>query len=233
MRRARLLAICLTAALATGSAAAASALAAPPEFVHLAAPLTLTGFTGKSVGVATIADTTTGAIYKCSSETLEGEIEFGSRKHVEEVVIKFKGCSGEVEKTGKIEKKCSIKSPGQPAGTLKTKRLDGNLISVAPAEAPDEVGLDLLPEIGTVVMIIEAPGCALPAAVIEGSIIGEVAPTGPPETTTKTLLSTTLGTAQKIQHLPSGAKDTLSAALAEVTLKSTVTLKFGEVMEVT
>ena len=127
--------------------------------------------------------------------------------------------------------KCSIKSPGQPA--LKTKRLDGNLIHVAPAEAADEAGLDLMPEIGTVVMIIEAPACALATAVIECSIIGEVTPTGGPETTTKTLLSTTFGTAQKIQYLPSGAKDTLFAGVPEVTLTSTVTLKFGEVMEVT
>jgi hypothetical protein len=224
--------ICVAVALATSALGAASAAAAP-EFLHTALPLTLTAFTGKSVGAVTVADPTANTVTKCSKEELEGEIEFGSTTHVEEVVIKFKGCIGEVLKNGKAVKKCSVKSTGQAPGTVKTKRLDGDLGEVLPAEALDEVGLDLKPEVGTTITVVEAPGCLLPNAKVEGSIIGEVTPTNGAETLEKKLVSTTFVAKQKIQKFVGGLKDTAEAAATEVTLTSTVNLKFLEVLVVT
>lgn len=231
MRRVRVIGLCVGAALATSASAAASASAAP-EFLHLSAPLSATGFTGKSTGAVELADKTMGAQIKCSKEELAGEIEPGSTTNVEEVRIVFKGC-GEVVTVGGKKVKCSVKSPARAAGVIATRRLIGKLGAVLLAEAADEAGLALEPEIGTVVMKIEAPGCALPLAVVEGSIIGEVTPTLGPETITKQLVSAPLASAQKIQKLISGPIDTLEVAATQVTLKSTVTLKFEEVLEVT
>jgi hypothetical protein len=232
MTRARIVGFCVAAALATSALSAASASAAP-EFLHTALPLTLTAFTGKSVGAVTIADPIANSVTKCSKEEIEGEIESGSTTHVEEVVIKFKGCTGEVFKGTKVVKKCSVKSTGQAPGTVKTKRLDGDLGEVLPAEALDEVGLDLKPEVGTTITVVEAPACALPNAKVEGSIIGEVTPKNGPETLEKKLVSTTVAGAQKIQKFVAGLKDTAEVAATEVTLTSTVNLKFLEVLVVT
>jgi hypothetical protein len=232
MTRVRIVAMVVAGAFATSALGAASAAAAP-EFLHTALPLTLTAFTGISVGPVTIADPTVGSVVKCSKETLEGEIEFGGTKHVEEVVIKFKGCSAVIYKNGKAVKKCQVKSSGQPFGTVKTKHLDGDLGEVLLAEALDEVGLDLKPEVGTTITVVEAPGCALPPAKVEGSLIGEVTPTFGPETLGKKLVSTTAALKQKIQKFIGGLKDTAEAALTEVTLTSTVNLTFLEVLVVT
>ena len=220
------------AALALSAVGVESASAAP-GFVHLTAPLTLTGFTGKSTGAVTIADPTLGTIVKCSKEELAGEIEFGSTTHVEEVVIKFKGCTTVPPGTKKI--KCRVKSPGQLAGTIKTKRLDGNLGEVLAVEAADERGLDLKPEIGTVVTVVETTTpCPAATSTTEGSIIGEVTPTGGPETLTKTALTTVTAGKQTIQKLVAEPKDTLIGPFAsEVTVTSTMTLTFGEILEVT
>jgi hypothetical protein len=223
--------LCVVAVFATSAFAAASASAAP-EFLHLAAPLSATGFTGKSVGAVELADNAMAAQIKCSKEELAGEIEPGGTTKVEEVRITFKGC-GEVVAVGGKKVKCSVKSPARAAGVLVTRRLIGQLGEVLPAEAVDEAGLALEPEVGTVVMRIEAPGCGLPLAVVEGSIIGEVTPTSGPETITKQLVSAPLGPAQKIQKLTSGPIDTLEVAATKVTLKSTMTLKFEEILEVT
>jgi hypothetical protein len=220
------------AALALSAVGVDSASAAP-GFVHTALPLSLTGFTGKSTGPVTIADPTLGTTTKCSKEELAGELEFGSTTHVEEVVIKFKGCTTVLPGTKKI--KCRVKSPGQPAGTVKTKRLDGNLGEVLAVEAADERGLDLKPEIGTVVTVVETTTPCPPAtSTLEGSIIGEVTPTGGPETLDKTVVATVTGGKQTIQKLVAEPKDTLiGPAASEVTVTSTVTLKFGEIVEVT
>jgi len=231
MNRAKLLAVCIVGMLAVSAGAAASASAAP-EFLHLSSALTLTSFKGKSSGPVTLADPALTSTLHCTKEEVEGEIEFGSTKHVEEVIIKFKGCTDVVPITGKLTK-CPVKSPGQPSGTVRTRRLDGDLGEVAAAEAADEVGLDLKPEVGTVVMVVQPTTCAIPTVSVEGSVIGEVTPKGPPEGTEKKLLSTTFGLLQRIQKLGSAAPDTLKVLATEVTLTSSVTLKFAEALEVT
>jgi hypothetical protein len=222
----------LACALAVAGATATSAAAAPPEFLHLGGPLTVTKFTGKSTGAVKITDPALGVEVKCGKEELEGLIEPGSTTHVEEVLIKFKPCTAVILAGGKVNK-CSIRSLGSAAGTIRTKRLDGDLVAVAAAEAPSEVGLDLKAEVGTIITVLSAPGCGVPNMPIEGSVIGEVMPIGPPEGTERKLISAAVGGKQKIQILPSGAKDTLSIGASEAVLVSSVTLKFAELMEVT
>jgi hypothetical protein len=193
----------------------------------------LTTFTGKSVGAVKLTDSTLGSEIKCSKEELEGEIEFGSTRHGEEVIIKFKGCYAVITVGGK-KIKCKVKTPGQPLSTIKTKRLDRDLGEVLLAEAATEVGLDLEPEIGTVITTIAASTeCKTPLTPIEGSIIGEMTPTGPPETLEKKRVSTTVAAKQKIQNFVAEPKDTLEAFATEATLTSTVNLKFAEILEVT
>jgi hypothetical protein len=227
MGRIRVAGVCLAVMFAALAGGAASASAAP-EFLHAGGPLGLTFFTGKSVGAVVLSDTITGAVVKCSKEELEGEIEFGGTKHVEEVVLKFKGCFEVFKKTVK----CTVKSTGQPNGSLRTKRLDGDLSFVPVAEAASERGLDLKPEVGKVLMTIEAPGCKQPPAPIEGSVIGEVTPKGPPETFEKKLISTTTAGKQTIRNFPGQPVDVLETFATEVTLTSSVTLKFLETVEV-
>lgn len=231
--RIRLLGACLGCALAMGAAGAASASAAP-EFLHLGGPLTVTVFTGKSTGAVEIVDPATGVKVKCTSEGLEGLIEPGSTTAVEEVVIRFKGCVELVASGGKLVK-CGVRSSGSPFGTIRTKRLDGGLVPVPAAEAVSEVGLDLKAEVGTVITtLIPSTTTCGPPAVVEGSVIAEVAPTGPPETLEKKLNSlAAAGPKQMIQFLPSGLKDTLAVGSTEAVLKSIVTLKFAEPLEVT
>lgn len=216
-------------ALAISAAAAATASAAP-EFLHLAAAPTLLGITGKA-GATKMVDTTSGITIKCSKEVLEGEIEPAAHeKNVEEVFIKFTGCGGLVVLGGKGTK-CSVNTPGRAPGTLRTKRLRGELGEVAFLEAPSEVGLDLVPEVGTVLERIEGPACGILNTPVEGSIIGEMTVKGPPESFTKTLLTTTAAGKQKIQNFVAALKDTLEAP-TEATLTSKLTLKFEEEVEI-
>ena len=220
-------------ALAIGAASAASASAAP-EFLHLGGPLTTTVFTGKSTGAVEIADPALGIKVHCGVETLEGLIEPGSTTAVEEVSIKLKMCLATVAAGGKINK-CKVRSAGSAFGAIRTKRLGGALIPVPPAEAADEVGLDLKAEVGTVITsLIFSPTTCGPPRVVEGSVISEVAPKGPPEAIEKKLNSLAApGPTQMIQFLPSGLKDTLAIGSTEAVLTGIVTLKFGETNEVT
>ena len=231
MTRIRLFAVCILGVLAVGGGTAASASAAP-EFLHASSPLTLTSFKGKSSGTVTIADTALSARVLCKKEEVEGEIEPGSTTHVEEVVIKFTGCTDIVPISGHLTK-CAVKSPGQPSGTLRTKRLDGDLGEVALAEAADEVGLDLKPEVGTTVMVVAPTTCTIPTVSVTGSVIGEVTPRNGTPSTEEKLVSALTGTAQRIQKLGSAAPDTLKVGATEATLTSSVTLKFAETLEVT
>jgi hypothetical protein len=220
-------------ALAIGAASAATASAAP-EFLHLGSPLSLTAFTGKTSGAVEIADPALGLKVRCLAGTLEGLIEPGSTTAVEEVLAKFHMCSATVAVTGKVVK-CKVRSAGQAFGTIRTKRLGGDLVPVPAAEAADEVGLDLKAEVGTVITsLIFSPTACGPPRVVEGSVISEVAPKGPPETTGKNLNSLAApGPKQMIQFLPSGLKDTLAIGSTEAVLTSIVALKFAETLEVT
>jgi hypothetical protein len=230
--RIRLLGACLCCALLTGAAAATSA-SAVPGFLHSGGPLTVTVFTGKATGPVVLDDPTLKIEIRCSKGELEGLIEPGSTTHVEEVIFKLKGCVGFVPLGGKINK-CAVRSAGAASGTIRTKRLDGDLFAVPVAEAADERGLDLKPEIGsTLAVIVFATTCGQPNRPLEGSVIGEPQPKGPPEGLEKKLVyGVSPGPAQMIQLLPSGAKDTLSMAASETALAASFTLKFGEVMEV-
>jgi hypothetical protein len=235
MPRIRMVGVCLALACATAAMAASTASAAP-EFLHNTppvGPLGMTEFTGKSAGAVTVADPALGSVVKCSKEEITGEIEPGSTTHVEEVVVRFKGCYAVITSSTGAKVKCHVNSPGQPNGSVKTKRLEGDLGEVLAAEAASTVGLDLKPEIGTVLTVIVATGCKVPNASVEGSIIGEMQPIGPPETKEKKLVSATAAGKQMIQHFVGEPIDTLSIAATEVTLTSTVTLKFLETVEVT
>jgi hypothetical protein len=232
MRRIRIVGACVATTLAMSAFAAASASAAPPEFLHGALPPGLLGITGTSVGNIKMINPAVPSEVICTKETLLGEIEFAPiEKNVEEVFITFTGCHMLATVGGK-RVKCQVRSQGRPFGTVRTKRLRGELGEVTFAEAPSEVGLDLVPEVGTVLVKAEAPSCGLPPLSVEGSIIGEITAKGLPETLTKTLLSTTVAAKQKIQKFTTGLKDTLEAP-GEITLTSTLTLKFGEVVQVT
>src|SRR5271166_6049208 len=141
MKRIRMMGLCLVAVFATGAVTAASASAVPPEFVYSGlAP----SFVGTSVGPVYIeySSLTAGIVIKCSKETLEGEVE-GTKK-VEEVLIKFTGCKAAGSLFGK-KQKCTVKSGGWPAGTIRFKVLDGELGKYPPAGS-GKVGLDLKPE---------------------------------------------------------------------------------------
>ncbi len=223
MRCIKIIGLCLGVVLATGALAAASASAAAPEFLPAC---TLCGFTGKSSGPVVINDHVAAIEIKCSKEEIkEGTIEPGSTKRVEEVRIKFRPCSAYVNKT-----KCSVHSPGELAGYLKLKLLRGELGKVAPAEAASETGLNLEPESGT--LLVKVEGTCIHPLELKGSIIGEVTPLH--VTAGIKLVSALTGFAQSIQKFePPGTVDTLEAFPNEVTLRSSVNLKFAEPIEVT
>jgi hypothetical protein len=239
MKRIRLMGLCLVAVFATSAIVVSSVSAAPPEFEPL---LKLTEIKGNFGAVKIVVHTApaVGEI-SCSGGKLEGEVEFAfikPQRNVEDVNLGFKGCKEIVVENGKAVKKCTgVKSPGRPAGTIVTRSLRGELGKVLVAEAPvDERGLDLKPEIGAIVMRIEAPGCGLPLTVVEGSIIGEIRPKGPPLTLEKELVfALNVGKEQMIQKFePPGVKDTLNVGAPEVTLKGTIAkLIFLEKVEVT
>jgi hypothetical protein len=214
------------AAAFVGCAAAASAALASAEFKP--APAVLYGFTGKG-GAMKLRDTTLGLEVRCTSTTLTGEIESSPapQRNVEEVFIVYKGCVG----IGLANKeKCTVKSGGWPPGEIKTRRLRGELGQVASAEAASEVGLDLMPEVGTILIKLEVAGCAIGSQLIEGSVIGEVTPTT--LSTAHSLVFTSALGKQKIQKFVGVAPDTLRIGASEAVLTNKIALTFGEAFEV-
>jgi hypothetical protein len=162
MKIARLVGLVVMAVLALNLMAAAVASASAPEF----SPGALNTFTGES-GTGALETTSTAAI-TCTKDTNTGEIT--GAKTVGGVVVTFTGCSSK-EGSG-----CSVKSPTQPAGTVVTTTLSGELGSVKKTEATSGVGLLLKPASGTKFVELEG-GCLLVSpSPVNGSIAGEATP---------------------------------------------------------
>ncbi len=253
MSRLRLLGLALIAVFAMSVVAASAASAAAPEFFHCTKVAKGTGtyptkkacekkekageepkewiiekvaagekikFTDASgEGILSAA----GIVVTCTADSSTGEIN--GAKTVGNVFVSFTGCTA---KNGETE--CSVHSTGQPAGTIDTNELAGELGPVALAESKTEVGLDLEAVSGNFVTL---EGTCVPTTEVTGSVIGEVTPVEKLQKTGKLVYTTKTGK-QKIQKFVGGATDVLKAfGLVEVqeTTKDTVT--YEESIEVT
>jgi hypothetical protein len=171
MHRIKFYTLALVAASAIGAVAATSASAAKPEWLQNKAALTgkvkfeASSNTGK-------LETANGTQLNCSGDSAKGEIE-GS-KAASNVSVTFTGCE---EATG-FKAKCQ--SAGEPAGTIKSELVSGELVYVDAAKT--KVGLLLKGTGGSKVFAVFT--CAFGVTVtVSGEVIGEVTPLNVEQTT--------------------------------------------------
>jgi hypothetical protein len=196
------IAVCLIAiALLTGATGVAPAAAVNPEFVYTAAGK---AFTGAS-GTPNLIETTSGIKVSCKTNKVSGEIEGTSpQKKVKKVLYTFTGC----EASG-----FSCNTHGFAAGEIMTGELVGELGYIN--TAAKKVGLDLKAVSPASITTFE---CApfVRTAVVEGSVIAEIAPVnslvkGPLDSFS--LAYSQASGVQKPTHFEGAANDVLSVSL--------------------
>jgi hypothetical protein len=195
--RLKIMGLCLVAVFAMAAVASASASAAEPAFFSCQ-KLTSKPFTGKYTdkkcskeattkeveegkknkyelvegdvlgkefkgkgGKATLHTPAVGGIVECKSFADKGKITSG--KHEANVTSTFTACTS-------LGKKCT--SPGAKAGSIVTKKLEGDLGYINAAK--HEVGVDLKAEGGTILAEFNCEGLEI---VVTGSVIGKITPT--------------------------------------------------------
>jgi hypothetical protein len=168
-------------------------------------------------------------VLTCTGDTSKGEIT--GAKTIARVTVTFTGCTAkEGEKTG-----CSIKTAGQPAGTMKLNSLRGTLGTVAKAEAVSEVGESLEPE-GTGGFWTAEAECLseFKTFQVAGSVIGEVKPINVMQTTGELIFEVEppKSPKQKIKFIE-GVKDIMMLFGGAMGFESKDVITFAEPIEVT
>ena len=170
---------------------------------------------------------TAGVVYTCQKDTSKGEIT-GPTTTVGDTVTFTECTAKEGEKAG-----CSAKSPGEPAGTIKTKLLRDTLNSVEKPEATSEVGESLEPEGKEGFVTLEAECLSIKKTQVSGSVIGEVTPINVMQTTGELIFACepAKSTKQKIKF-SEAIKDVLSVFAFESCFESKAEITFAEPIEV-
>jgi len=164
MKRITVIGVALVAVLALG-VMAASASAAPPEFLNSSgSAATGATFTATS-GAGTLKGTEE---IKCEGGSSSGTISGAST--VSSVLVDFTGCYKGTEK----KESTLCHSKGQTGSSILTVHLSGSLGSVETSEAASGVGLLLAPASGTEYTSVEH--CTSSPSHVTGSVIGEVTP---------------------------------------------------------
>jgi hypothetical protein len=186
----------IVAVLAMSAVVASAAFGAekPSEqqqFNKLPAKAGVTGVSGVSVLTAG------GQKVTCIEDTSKGTV-WGPGL-INNIRVVFKGCTS----TNKTEK-CEVLSKGKPNGEIETNELQGELGEVAVKESTTGVGLLLEPISGNVFVVLEGKCLPVTPTAVEGSVAGEVTPTGPPKSKEgKVVFAVTAG-AQNIKKFERG-----------------------------
>ncbi len=211
MSRVRIVGLCVSAMLVVSVAAAASAVAAPPEFVG-PTPVPFTATSG-----ATTLETVTKAKITCASDVGSGEV---SGPKTGTVKITFTGC--ELVTLG-----LPCNTPGVPPGEIVTTSL---LMTLGYINGPKkEAGVDLSTATGGPLMEFMCGGVRV---LVTGSVIGKITPVNklvkPPAKFT--LKFTQAAGKQKPTNFEGGPVDVLSTSFGgpfiESGLASTDAIKF-------
>jgi hypothetical protein len=227
--RIRLITLSLVAvfALSAMSASAASALE-KYEFLHERKAVVNRSFTSTS-GVSTLK--AAGNTITCQKdENKNGAISATNDSKVEKVVVTFHECKGENPK----KEKCNVNSPGEAAGSIKTKGLMG-VLGESVKQVADKKVMDLEPESGKV--FVELEGTCIVKTSVEGSVIGEVAPLCKSQATGMLVFSE-LNKEQEFTELElegsegTKAKNVLKAFGVQAIFISDDTITWGETVEV-